>query len=108
MFTRSRPHPALRPRQSAAVKVELAPVEVAATSPVEHREVVFDIQDLSVAYGRTVAISGVSLEIYRNIVTAVIGPSGCGKSTFIRCLNRLNELVPGIAIEGRILYHSED
>ena len=73
------------------------------------REVVFDIQDLAVNYGRaTTAISGVDLDIYRNLITAVIGPSGCGKSTFIRCLNRMNDLVPGAKIDGRILYLGED
>src|ERR1051325_8418896 len=44
----------------------------------------------------------------RNVITAIIGPSGCGKSTFIRCLNRMNDLVPGVAVTGRILYHGED
>jgi phosphate transport system ATP-binding protein len=78
------------------------------TGPVQ-REVVFDIQDLSVSYGRTTtAISGVDLEIYRNVITAVIGPSGCGKSTFIRCLNRMNDLVPGAKVDGRILYQGDD
>jgi len=73
------------------------------------RDVVFDVQDLSVRYGRgTVAISGVDLDIYRNLITAVIGPSGCGKSTFIRCLNRMNDLVPGAKIEGKILYQGDD
>jgi phosphate transport system ATP-binding protein len=54
------------------------------------------------------AISGVSMEIYENLVTAVIGPSGCGKSTFIRCLNRMNDLVPSFRAEGEILYHGLD
>jgi phosphate transport system ATP-binding protein len=72
------------------------------------REVVFDIRGLTVGYGRVTAISGVDLEIYRNVITAVIGPSGCGKSTFIRCLNRMNDLVPGARIEGEILYHGDD
>jgi phosphate transport system ATP-binding protein len=74
------------------------------------REVVFDIRALSVSYGngRTTAIEGVSLEIYRNAITAVIGPSGCGKSTFIRSLNRLNDSVRGMKIVGQILYHGHD
>jgi phosphate transport system ATP-binding protein len=78
------------------------------TGPVQ-REVVFDIRDLTVSYGRaTTAISGVDLDIYRHLITAVIGPSGCGKSTFIRCLNRMNDLVPGAKIDGKILYHGDD
>jgi phosphate transport system ATP-binding protein len=73
------------------------------------RDVVFDIRGLTVTYGRaTTAISDVDLEIYRNIITAVIGPSGCGKSTFIRCLNRMNDLVPGARIQGQVLYQRED
>jgi phosphate transport system ATP-binding protein len=78
------------------------------TGPVQ-REVVFDIQDLTVNYGRgTTAISGVDLDVYRNVITAVIGPSGCGKSTFIRCLNRMNDLVPGARVEGKVVYNGED
>jgi phosphate transport system ATP-binding protein len=72
------------------------------------REVVFDIQGLTVSYGRQIAVSEVGLEIYRNLITAVIGPSGCGKSTFIRCLNRMNDLVPGARVEGQILYNGGD
>jgi phosphate transport system ATP-binding protein len=72
------------------------------------RDVVFDIDKLTVSYGKQTAISDVDLEIYRNVITAVIGPSGCGKSTFIRCLNRMNDLVPGVKIEGEVLYQGED
>jgi phosphate transport system ATP-binding protein len=72
------------------------------------REVVFEVRDLSVSYGASVAFRGVSLEVYRNLVTAVIGPSGCGKSSFIRCLNRMNELVAGASVGGKILYHGQD
>jgi phosphate transport system ATP-binding protein len=72
------------------------------------REVVFDVADLSVSYAGNPAIVGVSLEVYRNFVTAFIGPSGCGKSTLIRCFNRLNDLIPTASIDGRILYHGED
>jgi phosphate transport system ATP-binding protein len=93
------------------IPIDVAPVEIAqrreAPLP-EQREVVFDIQDLAVRYGTATAVSGVNLEIYRNLITAVIGPSGCGKSTFIRCLNRMNDLVPGARVDGRLLYHGED
>ena len=86
-------------------------VEVAQKSdsqPVAARDVVFDIDDLSVHYGSTTAFSGVTLDIYKNQITAVIGPSGCGKSTFIRCLNRMNDLVGGASVGGKILYHGAD
>jgi phosphate transport system ATP-binding protein len=72
------------------------------------REVVFDVDGLSVSYGAALALDGVSLEIKKNFVTAFIGPSGCGKSTFIRCFNRMNDLISGATVGGRILYHDRD
>jgi phosphate transport system ATP-binding protein len=72
------------------------------------REVVFDIRDLTVSYDKNPAIKDVTFEVYRNFVTAIIGPSGCGKSTFIRCLNRMNDLILGASVDGTILYHGED
>jgi phosphate transport system ATP-binding protein len=92
--------------------VNVAPIEVAQRqqrSPVTtSRETVFDIQNLSVSYGKVPAIKDVSFEIYRNMVTAIIGPSGCGKSTFIRTLNRMNDLVPSAKVTGEVLYHGVD
>jgi phosphate transport system ATP-binding protein len=72
------------------------------------REVIFDVQDLSVSYGESQAIAGVTLQIHRNLITAIIGPSGCGKTTFLRSLNRMNDTVPGFRIEGKIRYHGHD
>jgi phosphate transport system ATP-binding protein len=72
------------------------------------RDVLFDVADLNVKYSGVPALKNVSLEIYRNHVTAFIGPSGCGKSTFIRCFNRMNDLIPTASVEGRILYHGAD
>jgi len=72
------------------------------------REVVFDVRDLGVSYAGKPAIKDVSLEVYRNFVTAFIGPSGCGKSTFIRCFNHMNALIPGAKIHGGISYHGVD
>ena len=72
------------------------------------REVVFDVADLQVSYSGVPALTGATLQIYRNYITAFIGPSGCGKSTFIRCFNRLNDLIPTAKVEGRILYHDQD
>jgi phosphate transport system ATP-binding protein len=72
------------------------------------RKAVFDIQDLSVHYGKSLAVGGVSLQIYENAITALIGPSGCGKSTVLRCLNRMNDLVPSAQVDGRIHYHGID
>jgi phosphate transport system ATP-binding protein len=59
-------------------------------------------------FGTTQALKGVSLNIAAGAVTAVIGPSGCGKSTFIRCLNRMHEVVPGARVKGRVLLDGED
>jgi phosphate transport system ATP-binding protein len=76
--------------------------------PVRARELVFSIEGLTAYYGEAAAIRDVSFEIYRRMVTAIIGPSGCGKSTFIRCLNRMNDVIPSFRTEGRILYHDVD
>jgi phosphate transport system ATP-binding protein len=88
----------------------MRPVEVAerqeSRSPAG--ETVFDIQGLSARYGSNLAVKDVGLEILKNVITAVIGPSGCGKSTFIRCLNRMNDSIPGFGLDGRILYHGID
>jgi phosphate transport system ATP-binding protein len=72
------------------------------------KEVVFDIEGLTVRYNGTPAISDATFEIYKNYITAIIGPSGCGKSTFIRCLNRMNDVIPGAVVEGKILYQGQD
>ena len=76
--------------------------------PPEMRSVLFDVSNLEVAYGGNPALTGVSLDIYRNFVTAFIGPSGCGKSTFIRCFNRMNDLIPSASVHGTVLYHGVD
>jgi len=73
-----------------------------------NREAVFEVKDLAVDYSGATAIREVSLDVYKNSVTAFIGPSGCGKSTFIRCFNRMNDLVPGANIHGDVLYHGKD
>jgi phosphate transport system ATP-binding protein len=72
------------------------------------RDVLFDVTDLTVNYSGVPALQHVSLEIYKNYITAFIGPSGCGKSTFIRCFNRMNDLIPTASVEGTILYHGID
>jgi len=76
--------------------------------PRERLEQVFDIQDLTAIYGSKPALKNVSMEVYKNLVTAIIGPSGCGKSTYIRCLNRMNDLIPNVTVDGRLLYHGVD
>jgi phosphate transport system ATP-binding protein len=83
-------------------------IEVRKPAAAVQRKPVFAIEDCSVAYGKSVAIRDVSLEIYEHAITAIIGPSGCGKSTFLRSLNRMNDLVPAAKVGGRILYHGTD
>jgi phosphate transport system ATP-binding protein len=95
------------------VPVSIAPMHAdprrqAPLPPRERLEQVFAIHELDALYGGRPAVKGVSLEIYRNLVTAIIGPSGCGKSTFIRCLNRLNDLIPSFSLRGTIRYHGQD
>jgi phosphate transport system ATP-binding protein len=72
------------------------------------RETVFDIRDVSISYGDNIAVAGINMGIYRNLVTALIGPSGCGKTTFIRSLNRMNDTIPGFRLDGQVLYHGHD
>jgi phosphate transport system ATP-binding protein len=71
-------------------------------------EAVFSLHGLSLWYGHKHAIAGVSMNFPVNKVTALIGPSGCGKSTVLRCLNRMNDLIPGVRVEGRVEYHGND
>ena len=66
------------------------------------------IEDLSAFYGSFKAVTDVSIDIQANKVTALIGPSGCGKSTFIRCLNRMHEVIPGARAEGHVMLGAQD
>ena len=76
--------------------------------PRERLEKVFTIEGLDAIYGGKTAVKGVTMDIYKNLVTAIIGPSGCGKSTFIRCFNRMNDLIPGFTQTGTIDYAGQD
>ncbi len=67
-----------------------------------------ETRGLDFHYGPVQALYGISLAIAENSVTALIGPSGCGKSTFIRCLNRMNDIIPGIRIDGSVLLDGND
>ncbi len=69
----------------------------------EVREVIFDVAELSVLYGSFRAVRDVTLPVYKREITALIGPSGCGKTTVLRCFNRMNDLIEGAQVEGRIL-----
>src|SRR5215218_1608135 len=67
-----------------------------------------EIRDLSAFYGPFKALTDVGIDVQANKVTALIGPSGCGKSTFIRCLNRMHEVIPGAYAEGRVMLGDQD
>lgn len=67
-----------------------------------NEETIFQVSDLNLFYGEKQALMNIHMEIAKNKVTALIGPSGCGKSTFLRCLNRMNDLIDGCRIEGNI------
>ena len=71
-------------------------------------EVMFDVRNLSVWYGDFRALGDVTVPIARNEITAFIGPSGCGKTTFLRCFNRMNDLVDSARVKGTITYHGVD
>ncbi|MGI8642688.1 MAG: phosphate ABC transporter ATP-binding protein PstB [Thermomicrobiales bacterium] len=73
-----------------------------------HQEHVISLQDVSVFYGNFHAVGGVSFDVPKHKITALIGPSGCGKSTVLRCINRMNDLVPSARVEGSIAYHGID
>lgn len=71
-------------------------------------ETVFDISALNVWYGEKQVLKDVNIDIKSNCVTALIGPSGCGKSTFLRCLNRMNDFIPGFHLEGTVINNGVD
>ncbi len=72
------------------------------------KDIKIQVKDLSLYYGEKKALKEISLEIPRNKVTALIGPSGCGKSTFLRCINRMNDLIPEVKITGEMLVEGID
>jgi phosphate transport system ATP-binding protein len=88
-----------------------AEVEQAAGAKVERPEAaepIFDARDVAVFYGEHRAVTDINVRLAKNEITALIGPSGCGKSTFIRCLNRMNDLIPTARVEGQVIYHDQN
>ncbi len=88
------------------------PADLAASAPAasvpETDDFVFELEEVGVRYNEFTAVRDISLNVPRNRITALIGPSGCGKSTVLRSLNRMNDLVPGASVLGRIRYNGED
>jgi len=84
------------------------PAAERASAPEPDGEVLFDVRGLEVFYGDFRAVRDVSMELRGREITAFIGPSGCGKTTVLRCFNRMNDLIEGAAVKGRITYHGVD
>ncbi|MBE9189769.1 phosphate ABC transporter ATP-binding protein [Gloeocapsopsis crepidinum LEGE 06123] len=77
-------------------------------SVVDESEAVLRTENVKVTYGDTLALRDVSMDVPKNQVTALIGPSGCGKSTLLRCFNRLNDLIDGCKVEGKVFYRDKN
>ncbi len=88
--------------------VPAAVSEEARRTPETVADPVFEVADVRVSYGGKLALDTVNMGIARGEITALIGPSGCGKSTFIRCFNRMNDLIPEANVEGSIRFHGVD
>ena len=105
-----RPQTSRDTREMAAARAGIAvrPEEFQQQRYSGEREKVFELKDVDVLYDGVTAVRGISMDIHRNNVTALIGPSGCGKSTLLRCLNRMNDLIPTAEVRGELLYQGED
>jgi phosphate transport system ATP-binding protein len=88
------------------VAEDAAPARAIERDP--NRASVFDLESITVYYDDVPAVRDMSFRIYQHEITALIGPSGCGKSTLIRCLNRMNDLVPTARVDGKVVYHGQD
>ena len=97
-------------REAAAERAGIAvrPDEFRRPSYGGSREKVFELRGVDVLYAGVAAVRGITMDVHRNDITALIGPSGCGKSTLLRCLNRMNDLIPTAEVQGELLYHGED
>ncbi|MBA3627568.1 MAG: phosphate ABC transporter ATP-binding protein [Chloroflexi bacterium] len=97
---------ATAPQQDRAVNVR---IESASPPPVpDAGPPVLALRNVSCYYGDFRAVREIDVEVRTNAITALIGPSGCGKSTLLRAINRMNDLIPGARVEGKVLYHDED
>jgi len=92
--------------ETAGISVAAGLSESQAQAP--STKAVFGLEGLGVTYGGKQAVQDVTADLYEHEITAFIGPSGCGKSTILRCLNRMNDLVPSARVEGSIRYHGQD
>ncbi len=97
-----------RRKLSSPDQLEQIPVAESRDTSLTQRQVVFAARNCSVDYGPKRAVDQITMDIYGYQATAFIGPSGCGKSTFLRCLNRMNDSIPGFRMGGELLYHGHN
>lgn len=71
-------------------------------------DTIFHVTDLNLYYGKTQALRNIAMDVPKNSITAIIGPSGCGKSTFLKCLDRMNDLVPGAKVTGNVCFKGKN
>jgi phosphate transport system ATP-binding protein len=92
----------------SGLDVSAVALEGASRRPKAAREAIFELDDVGVSYGDKLAVREIGFDIAQKEITALIGPSGCGKSTLLRCLNRMNDLIPGAEVHGTLRYHGQD
>jgi phosphate transport system ATP-binding protein len=100
-----------RPRPGhgeSSLDVGAVALEGARHAPKADREAIFALEGVGVSYGGKAAVRDIGFDIAVKEITALIGPSGCGKSTLLRCLNRMNDLIPGADVTGSLRYHGQD
>lgn len=93
-------------REFSLLKTQIRTRE--AEPPAPQRASKMAVETLSVRYGARVAVNGVSMPFSANQITAIIGPSGCGKSTLLRALNRMNDSIPGVQVDGKVLLEGQN
>jgi len=97
------------PEDPVALRIERsASADEPLDGPAAERTTVVSLQEISFYYGAFRAVKDISIDIPSRQISALIGPSGCGKSTLLRTINRMNDLIPGTRLEGRLLYHGQD
>jgi phosphate transport system ATP-binding protein len=95
-------------QQTRSHSIDMSSILSAQTQSTAPNETCIKVENLNLFYGQKQALHSVNLEMYRKKVTAYIGPSGCGKSTLLRCINRMNDLVDNVTIDGKILLDNEN
>jgi phosphate transport system ATP-binding protein len=107
--TKAQPAERERPNVSAVPQTpRILPEAAARDRAAVQAQAIFSLSDVRVTYGGVAAVEEATFDLLEKEITAFIGPSGCGKSTLLRCLNRMNDLIAGARVRGRVLYHGQD